>query len=1335
MEEHKPVPFQISTNISKNKKDLALETICKDHNRPIEYFCQDDSFSICSRCYILGDHKNHSIISYEEKNKSVINDIDSELKRAVDVLDFLNKIDKQITQTLPVVKDETKSVIESINTSFLTLHALLQVREMELINSLTYSLKENLLHIEEQKLLLSKEKTLLEAAIKDANKLIENNALLIDAETLLEILKGAKKIPCIVDKKIEADIEPINWVESNCNNLLQSINAFGEIKGKQQLLIDFKTLEEAGNISSENAKISIKSNETDANKHTVMDIAVSVSTLEYNETSVSARANNESDKTSDLNTKDFTEKITISECSSHFIIKDNSNLTVKGLPQHVIVTHIRSPNNFYVQLQSSKAQLFTLSQSINSWCQREMGAKKIPFAVAKNMFVLARYSADKMWYRARIIDVYESKHGEGQLKILVTYIDFGNEEEVCLKDLRKMEKRFAKVPVFAIHCSLFDIAPYLENKPWSLEAIQDFHQMTQNHIFLLSVLSKQGELHEVDLVFMPTENVLDDGFVSVRDILVFLELGRFKMFSNEALNIPQAASYQKVDFIQPKALTVGSTFDVIVTCAISPWDFFVALTDSGQDYYNTTFQQMQEVYNKDFTNTYGLYYPRAGNVCSVKNENNKWYRGRILSSSKNKQATVNYVDTGAVQVVTFDHLKKLHCDFLKLPVQAVHCKLSAICPLDGSSTITEENWFQKVVLGSEAFIKVMEWSNFAEVFLWLGKETDTVVCESINNKLVEMNLAKNVELPSIKQSTLFDIDDVKKEKELQLCSLDEGKNILENTSPPCTPEDQENLIVVQVNTSSEIHHNELPINPEPDLNNFKKFRKQKANVYSKSNLKDDLNKELPQENQSSVKIISDSSKSFTLSSCIKVLMSFYKSPSDFYVRIIDKEDNLKELMEGLQAFYAGSIHETSIRWKVNDYCTAKFSDNKWYRCNIIEKLSDHEYVLHSVDYGYEHKLESCDMRRLTNEFGTKLECTAVRCHLAELLPAGSMDKNNWSKTAGEYMYQAIKDKILYIKQEGDPTELGLPVDIIMEEEKPETAFDPATHSYHSLRQCILKQGLAMPAKKSLSNKSHSDLILNRIIYEVDGQHNEHLVPSELSEANVKARSEKVTKSEPFLPCSFENSLSTDEGENTKTGVINNLDFCSKNDNVFQVPFPPLPSVGSTLSVVVTHITDDGVIWSQPISWSSDVTQLCQELLNIFGAFNSKSIKQNMIVWRIGDICVSPFENDKLWYRAEIKDICKCRAEVFYLDFGNSAWVNLIDLAKIPSHLVDKHRMCYSLKLDDISLFPTPVLNPSTIKEINKLIISVESNIVVRDIEESTHLITVSINSLIFYLKQ
>lgn len=56
----------------------------------------------------------------------------------------------------------------------------------------------------------------------------------------------------------------------------------------------------------------------------------------------------------------------------------------------------------------------------------------------------------------------------------------------------------------------------------------------------------------------------------------------------------------------------------------------------------------------------------------------------------------------------------------------------------------------------------------------------------------------------------------------------------------------------------------------------------------------------------------------------------------------------------------------------------RFSDNKWYRCNIIEKLSDHEYVLHSVDYGYEHKLESCDMRRLTNEFGTKLECTAVR---------------------------------------------------------------------------------------------------------------------------------------------------------------------------------------------------------------------------------------------------------------------------------------------------------------------------------------------------------------------
>ena len=79
---------------------------------------------------------------------------------------------------------------------------------------------------------------------------------------------------------------------------------------------------------------------------------------------------------------------------------------------------------------------------------------------------------------------------------------------------------------------------------------------------------------------------------------------------------------------------------------------------------------------------------------------------------------------------------------------------------------------------------------------------------------------------------------------------------------------------------------------------------------------------------------------------------------------------------------------------------------------------------------------------------------------------------------------------LYIKQEGDVNDQGLPIDIIVETEIPETAFDPAIRMYHSLRQAILDKGLAMPTKR-VSQPSTPDVDgfepFQRVIFEVSLQ--------------------------------------------------------------------------------------------------------------------------------------------------------------------------------------------------------------------------------------------------------
>ncbi|KAH9490352.1 hypothetical protein Btru_041562, partial [Bulinus truncatus] len=1171
LQHHKPVPLVTDTFYKINTARKALDPICKEHNRPIEYFCQEDSLSICSRCYILGSHKNHSIVSFEEKNKSVLNEIDSEFNDVLKVMGILNTIDKKILQTVPDMRNETKCLIENINKSFLRMHALLQVREMELVDSLNVASKENLAQLDDKRLFLSREKTLLEEAVKDARKLIENNALLIDAEALVETFKNAKKIPCILVKKQDFENEPAHWKETNCEELLQAINVFGEVKGKQQLKIDIKTI--------------------DDNTLTENDTNESCQSLENHFSAFDhSPVSNDADQCLD-------ERKYLSASLSK-----ETKLVVKGSPQHVVVTHIRSPNDFFVHLQNNKGKYQALFHSINSWCQRDLSAKNIPFAVAKNMFVLARYSADKMWYRARIINIQESKIAE-DLKITVLYLDFGNEEEVRLNDLRKMEKSFTKNPAFAIHCSLFDIAPYDENKSWSLEAIQDFHCMTQNQVFLLSTLTKQEELHEVDLVFMPTKNVLDDGFVSVRDVLVFLELGRFRTFSNEAVKFPEP-SYHKVDFIQPKAITCGELIDVNVTSAFSPWDFFVAPRNSNQDYYDASFQYMQDVYNNDLNNTYSLYYPKVGSVCCVKAENSKWLRGKILSFSKNKQATVRYVDTGAVELVAYNHLKKLHCDFLKQPVQAIHCQLFGISSLDVSSKNEAETWFKNVVLGSEGCIKVVRWEQFAEVIMWMDKETTALNSKSINNKMVEMNLAVNNGLSiedSFKESIAGTCD-----KEKTRMSEDIFKRISENDKL----ENQTDKCVIDI--SQENDYKKQTVESSVGLlddfdcvkNNARKQKQLRNKVHNSDIfLLDCQSDKFPvKEKQSKISpalVTSDS-----LASCIRVIISSYESPSNFYIRRLDKEKDLTKLMEDMQAFYKQYFDASSPTWKINDYCAAKFSDGQWYRCKIKRVVSDQDYEVISVDFGYVSQVQSLNIRCLNKELGTKLECAAVRCHLGELLPAGSMDMIKWSNTAIEYMTHEIKDKKLYMKQEGELNEHGLPIDIIIEEEIPENAFDPVTHTHHSLRQSILKQGLAMLSNKSVSHSSNNALILNEIICEMDSKN------VELPFAPTNKVNTETLEYETFVG-NASKEISVSDNECIKYGVIpNNRGWHN---------------------------------WSQPLSWAQDLADLCEDLLKLCGALKKEEIN-TQYNWSKGDFCVSLFEEDGLWYRATIINIIEDKAE-------------------------------------------------------------------------------------------
>lgn len=392
--------------------DSDGEAKCAEHNRILEYFCEDDSLSICSRCYIVGKHQNHSITSIEDKNKQVLEEIGSELPLAKLVLQHLNRVDKKIVSVLPNVKTETKSLIENISASFLKLHSLIQAREMEIIKQVNLAYKEHMNSVDQQRDMIDKTRSELEDVIKKSSKLFENSSTILDGHALLEALRKARTTPCIVVTKEDTEQAQLKWDETHAENLTAVISAYGSISGAPQMSIQFATIEEASEHVEDEDKLSANSLGAESS----IGAAASFPSVPANASGADAGE--------DVVMEDIDGESDVPRNSRGISRETISLPVVKGPPQKVTVTHIRSPNEFCVQLASSKRQLETLAHNINMWCRKSSSAKHVPLVIEKDMFVLARYTADKQWYRAQVLGVDKSPDdNDNNYKVSTLYTD------------------------------------------------------------------------------------------------------------------------------------------------------------------------------------------------------------------------------------------------------------------------------------------------------------------------------------------------------------------------------------------------------------------------------------------------------------------------------------------------------------------------------------------------------------------------------------------------------------------------------------------------------------------------------------------------------------------------------------------------------------------------------------------------------------------------------------------------------------------------------------------------------------------------------------------------
>ncbi|XP_076751739.1 protein tudor [Xylocopa sonorina] len=120
-------------------------------------------------------------------------------------------------------------------------------------------------------------------------------------------------------------------------------------------------------------------------------------------------------------------------------------------------------------------------------------------------------------------------------------------------------------------------------------------------------------------------------------------------------------------------ITVGSTKTCEVVFTNSLHDFFVQL---NPDYtaLDSVMENIASIYenNGDLMKESEIL---CGTYCIAQySEDLKWYRA-VIKSVEGRSATVQFVDYGNTEIIQFNKIKSIQKEFLKLPIQAVHCRL------------------------------------------------------------------------------------------------------------------------------------------------------------------------------------------------------------------------------------------------------------------------------------------------------------------------------------------------------------------------------------------------------------------------------------------------------------------------------------------------------------------------------------------------------------------------------------------------------------------------------------------------------------------------------------
>ncbi|XP_053805220.1 tudor domain-containing protein 1 isoform X2 [Vidua chalybeata] len=356
----------------------------------------------------------------------------------------------------------------------------------------------------------------------------------------------------------------------------------------------------------------------------------------------------------------------------------------------VIVCTVYNPGEFYCQISNSHELLAlnSLNKSLSEHCQKTPPDLLEP---ENGDPCCAFYSEDGNWYRA----VVQNVTSDGSVR--VSFVDYGNTEDVPRDNIRQISSSFLKLPFQAIKCWLSGIKP--GNSKWNPEATRRFHMYTSG----LELQATVASLSEDGAGVVLTDNSTDCPKI-ISEILTSEKLV-VKEVLQDKNNFPNESVDQKATSLghwKSIELAVDETMSVCVTEVVSPDLFYaVPVPNKGQ---KNLFKELISLDNYCRSCKKQPFQPKLGEACCAQfSGNGNWYRAVVLEASQSA-VKVLYGDYGNTETLPLSKVLPITDTYLKLPFQTITCSLAGIEKAEWSPLVLDK--LKKLLLKQHVTITV-----------------------------------------------------------------------------------------------------------------------------------------------------------------------------------------------------------------------------------------------------------------------------------------------------------------------------------------------------------------------------------------------------------------------------------------------------------------------------------------------------------------------------------------------------------------------------------------------------------------------------------------------------